>query len=198
MTKEEFNEKWDNYWYHYKWHTLGTIFIVFCLVFTIFEYFGRKPSDFDITYIGDYMNYEGLAADITENYSELIGDINGDGVFKAEINAIYTNENIAHDSNLEFWQRIDMDLINGESYIYLVDEHLLKSFMERGANGVIKTKDGYVPYIDVTENPYLKKYLPGDKKVFLCVRKYFEYDAGEKIKKVEEKSLEFLEKILEK
>ena len=61
MTKETFNEKWENYWYHYKWHTLIGIFVAICLIFTVSDYASRNSIDFKMTYIGDYMDYEGLA-----------------------------------------------------------------------------------------------------------------------------------------
>lgn len=197
MTKENFNEKWENYWYHYKWHTIGLIFVLICLAYTVFDFATRQSSDFDLTYIGDYMNYEGLSEALCQRYPDIIGDVNGDGKIKAEVNAIYTNKNIAHDSDLNFWQRIDIDLVNGDSYIYLVDEHLSESFMKRGANGVIKTKDGFVPYVDVSENKFLKEFLPKDKKVYMFVRKYFQDGTDERTRSLEERSLKLIEKILE-
>lgn len=198
MTKNEFNEKWENYWYHYKWHTLAGIFVAICLIFTISDFATRDKIDLDLTYIGDYMDYEGLSTALATEYDDVITDFNNDGKIKVEVNAIYPTGNIAQESDLNFWQRIDIDLINGESYIYLVDEHLLESFVERGANGVIKTKDGYLPYIDISENEFFKPYLSKDKKVYLCVRKYFSQQTDEKIKTVEEASLRLIEKILEK
>lgn len=197
MTKEEFREKWDNYWYHYKARTWICIFAIFLIVYTIFDFSTRQVSDFDITYIGDYMDYEGLATEITENYAELIGDINGDGKFKAEVNAVYTTEGLEPEKDMNFWQRIDVDLLNGESYIYLVDEDIFPKLQERGAVGVIKTKDGYTTHIDISENEKLKKFLPKDKKVFLCVREKLQGNTDEKIKATEEKSLLLIEKILE-
>ena len=181
MTKEEFNEKWENYWYHYKWHTLIALFVVFCIIFTVTDHLTRKANDFEITYIGDYIDYEGLAGAVTEKYGDIIGDINGDGIVKTEVNNIYTAKNIAYDSDINLWQRVDMDIINGQSYIYLVDEHLLSAFMERGANGVIKTKDGYEPYIEITDNEFFKPYLPKDKKVYLLVRQKFQGKIDESI-----------------
>lgn len=198
MTKEEFNEKWENYWYHYKWHTLIALFVAFCIIFTVTDHLTRKANDFEITYIGDYMDYEGLAGAVTEKYGDIIGDINGDGVVKTEVNNIYTAENIAYDSDINLWQRVDMDIINGQSYIYLVDEHLLSSFIGRGANGVIKTKDGYEPYIEITDNEFFKPYLPKDKKVYLLVRQKFQGKIDESIEKIEDASTLLLEKILEK
>ncbi|MBE7029327.1 MAG: hypothetical protein IKZ35_03430 [Clostridia bacterium] len=198
MTSNERREKWENYWYHYKWHTWLGIFAVFCVVFTIFEFTTHKKIDFNITYIGDYMNGEGLAKMLETEYSDVIGDINNDGLIRVEVNNIYTRENVEAKGDLQFWQRVDMDLVNAESYIYLVDEHILEQFISRGANGVIKTDKGYKPYIDVTENEILKPYLPKDKRVYLCVRKYFENNNDEMIKRVEEKSLELIEKIMVK
>lgn len=198
MTKEAFNEKWENYWYHYKWHTLIGIFVAICLIFTVSDYASRNSIDFKMTYIGDYMDYEGLAAAIEENYRDVITDKNDDGKLKVAINNIYTAENVAHDSDLNMWQRVDIDIVNGQSYIYLVDEHILETFVGRGANGVIKTKEGYKPYIDVSENEFLKPYLPKDKKVYLLVRQKFQGKIDKDIEKTEAESNLLIEKILEK
>ena len=46
MTKNEFNEKWDNYWYHYKWHTFIGIFVIICILVTINDFATRRNTDF--------------------------------------------------------------------------------------------------------------------------------------------------------
>ena len=198
MNSETSREKWENYWYHYKWHTLIGLFVVFCLVYTVFEFSATKSTDFRMTYIGDYMDTEGLEIAIEKDLKDVVGDFNKDGKTMADVVPIFTGKNIDYTSDLEFWQRFDMDIVNGESYIYLVDEQLLETFLARGVNGVIKTKDGYASYIEITDNEFFKPYLAKDKRVYLCVRKHFDHDVSDKVKFIEEKSLELIEKILEK
>lgn len=189
-----FREKWENYWYHYKWQTWLGIFLVFLVVFTIGDIKSKNVSDFYITYIGDYMDYEGLSAKISENYSEIIGDENNDGKITGTVKNIYTNPKVPYDRDLDFWNRIDIDIVNGESYIYLIDDYILDAFLKRGVNGVIKTNDGYSSYIDISEHEFFKEYLPKDRKVYLLVRKQFE-KPDEKVKKAEDKSIIILEEI---
>ena len=63
----------DNYWYHYKWHTVVAAFlIVVCLVCTI-QACSSKPSDITITYAGRVslagIDKESVAGAFSENLS---------------------------------------------------------------------------------------------------------------------------------
>lgn len=40
--------KWENYWYHYKWHTIGALFIVVVLAITIGQMVNRDDPDYTI------------------------------------------------------------------------------------------------------------------------------------------------------
>ena len=79
MTKKEFKLKWENYWYHYKWHTWVAIFVIVLIFYTVFEFTQTAKKDVTITYMGSYADYEGIALSIEENFHDVIEDVDKDG-----------------------------------------------------------------------------------------------------------------------
>lgn len=196
MTKEEFKKKWENYWYHHKFGTWVAIFLVACVIYTVVEISTRTPKDMVITYMGTYADYIGIAEEIQKNFNDDIKDINSDGKKHIAVTEILTANN-HFEGDMAFWQRADISFINGESYLYFVDEGIYHILKNRNCLGKIETKEGKVEFVDVTENELFNKYLYGDTKLYLCVRKNVGTNAKKEIKLMEENSRKVLEKILE-
>ncbi len=180
MDKAEFKRKWENYWYHYKSRTWVIIIAIALLGYTVFEVVSTNKSDITLTYIGKYADYAGIEREIETSFKDYIEDVDGDGKIKAYVTEILaTSEHFQGD--MMFWQRIDVSLVNGESYIYLVDEAVYNYLKERNSLTKINVNGEEKDYIDVTENKYFKKYIYNNEKLFLCVRKNFSDKPAEKV-----------------
>jgi len=196
MTKEEFKKKWENYWYHYKSRTWVIIFVIAALCYTVFEFVSTKVDDIVITYIGKYANYAGIAEEIETNFGDVLEDVSGNKTIKVSAANILATSN-AFEGDMVFWQRIDINFLNGQSYLYFVDEPIYKYLSGRNLLGKIKTAEGEVDFIDVTENEYFSKYVYNNEKLYLCVRGEFAETPDKKIVMLEENSKKVLKKILE-
>lgn len=180
MEKSEFKKKWENYWYHYKARTWVIVFVIALLGYTVFEVISTSKSDITLTYIGKFADYAGIESEIEESFKNDIEDIDKDGKIKAYVTEILaTSEHFEGD--MMFWQRIDVSLLNGESYIYLVDQTVYDYLKERNSLGKLVINGEEKDYIDVTENKYFKKYIFDDEKLFLCVRKEFSQTPSDKV-----------------
>ena len=49
----KFSEWLDNYWYHYKWHTIAVLFAIFVVVICTFQMCRRTVTDIQIMYAGN-------------------------------------------------------------------------------------------------------------------------------------------------
>ena len=49
-----FAEKLENFWYHYKWHTIVTLFVVFVIAVCAIQCAGNTKYDIQILYAGNY------------------------------------------------------------------------------------------------------------------------------------------------
>ena len=52
IKENKFLTWFDNFWYHYKWHTIVAIFLIVVLSICIFQMCSKKESDIIITYAG--------------------------------------------------------------------------------------------------------------------------------------------------
>ena len=50
--KSKFARWFDNYWYHYKWVTLGAIFLVIVIIVAVFQSVEKKKEDITLVYAG--------------------------------------------------------------------------------------------------------------------------------------------------
>lgn len=77
---------WDNYWYHYKWHTLIGAFIIILTIFIVSQQVNDPKQDTMIAYCGSY----GFLAEETEDLREALNrimpeDFDGNGEKYTEI-----------------------------------------------------------------------------------------------------------------
>ncbi len=54
QVKSKFSKWLDNYWYHYKWITIGAAFLIIVLIVGIFQATEKKKEDVTILYSGRY------------------------------------------------------------------------------------------------------------------------------------------------
>lgn len=123
-----FVQKLENYWYHYKWHTIiGAFFLAVAVVCTV-QCAQRSEADAMIMYAGNYK----VAEEYRENSLESImkEDYNGDGKKRADVfqliipitetqNGFELDDPIAQTNNTEF-QRLYTEVANGTSVIYIL------------------------------------------------------------------------------
>lgn len=78
-------EKRKNFWFHYKWHTIATIFTVAVLAILIAQCATKPKYDFEIVYF-TYTPVIDFQLESTSDYFEkFIPDINGDGEVKVNV-----------------------------------------------------------------------------------------------------------------
>lgn len=86
QTVKSFKEKLDNYWYHYKWHTLIVLF--FAVVFTVLivQMVSKPKFDIKVLYAGPAYIGDNESAAVTAALSQLLSsDYDGDGEKKVEL-----------------------------------------------------------------------------------------------------------------
>lgn len=127
-----FIQKLENFWYHYKWHTLLGIFGLVIGLICIVQCAGQKEPDAMLMYAGRFK----VPEEYRENSIETImkKDYNNDGeknadVFQIIIPIMETDgefeleDKVAITNNEEF-RRFYTELANGSSVIYLLHPYL--------------------------------------------------------------------------
>ncbi len=78
-------EKWQNYWYHFKWHTIGGIALIAVLAVMIVQCASRESYDFiTIVYTRSVIE-SGRMEKIEEYIEQYAEDIDGDGKVSVQV-----------------------------------------------------------------------------------------------------------------
>ena len=143
----KFSEWLDNFWYHYKWHTIAVIFVVFVVVICTFQTCSRTVTDIQIMYAGsedvslakgdaEFSEYEQLV-NAMRGY---VGDRDGDGSVNIDLLTLFlpSAEQIGKlESEMEDGYELNYTLINdnrktfdsniifGDYYICIISADLL-------------------------------------------------------------------------
>ena len=161
-------EKLDNFWYHYKWHTIAALLGVFFLTVLILQTCSRTPIDSYILYAGPHeikhTSNSGDMSAYTATVSALrrvTDDYDGDGSTNISllnlfvVNSEEAKELIADESGLEVnytlvaedTERLEQTLMFGEYYVCFLSERLFLE-NEKETDGALfaplspYTKDG--------------------------------------------------------
>lgn len=121
-------EWWPYFWMYYKWHTIGILFVVFAVAFTVAQCLSRPKYDVVMTYAGHHMFSDEQTAQIVNDMGEVIDDIDGDGMRNVDFQRLVFSDTPGseeYDSAMK--TKLDMEFYNECSYIFLPDEQTLKS-----------------------------------------------------------------------
>ncbi|MDO5398691.1 MAG: hypothetical protein Q4G33_12260 [bacterium] len=121
-------EWWPYFWMYYKWHTIGIVFVVLAVVFTVAQCLMRPKTDLSITYAGHHMFTDEQAAQISADMGGVIDDIDGDGHKNVDFQRYtFMDKPGTEESDYAMQTKLNMEFYNDRSYIFLPDEQLLKT-----------------------------------------------------------------------
>lgn len=150
--------KWlDNFWYHYKWHTIAISFILVVLLVCLVNCVNNsKTDDIIFTYAGpkefvtdpkEKVNIEAALGNVSKNVYGEDADIeillNSFLIYSEEQIKEIENDNFISETeklkvdtafNTKEAQRLDEYLQIGESYILMLDPSIYNNFIEENGN----------------------------------------------------------------
>lgn len=125
--------KLENFWYHYKWHTIISVFLVFVAVIGIWQYIDTPQYDYQIILYTSRSDTTALATALNKELCALGDDINGDGEVNVQIyNMSYGNM----DSNSNFRnsqaQALRGELMSDRCFLIITDEDRFEQLEQQG------------------------------------------------------------------
>lgn len=136
--ENRFTAWFENFWYHYKWRTIGALFLAFVLTVCITQCARKEKIDVVVMYAGPYL-YTGNEALVVKDELNAVmpTDFNGDG---EKITGLVTYQIMTEEQLLEYKKQVEggVDpsyfttqasncnnyLMTGECAILLIDESL--------------------------------------------------------------------------
>ena len=177
--KSPFSAWLENYWYHYKWHTIAVVFVIIVAVVCTMQMCNRTEIDINIMYAGndDISQLREDGADLSE-YEQLmkacmrfVPDRDGDGTRNVGLLNLFIpsderiaeileemgdkyeiNEALVRDNLATF----NTNVVYGEYYICIIGDHLLES--------KVTENEEDNPFVKITEYlPEGASYTYGDE-----------------------------------
>ncbi len=117
-------QRWENYWYHYKWHTVIALFLVFTLAVGITQCALRPRYDQNAVLYCDRVISDRASEALAEALSRRIADSDGDGTPRFEVyNVAYSSQSKVQQTDFANAQKI-MALVSSADYVlYIVDSY---------------------------------------------------------------------------
>lgn len=91
--RSPFLKKLDNFFYHYKWHTVAALFLAIVIIVCSLQTCSKESYDVEIMYAGPKnLNDKQTVLDIQNAFASFATDTNGDGKVVARLVAYWVDE----------------------------------------------------------------------------------------------------------
>ena len=128
--------KWlDNYWYHYKWHTIIVSFFVIIGTISMVQIFNRESYDAYVMYVGDATIPDTQYYDVVQSLKAVSSDYDGN----KEHNINFAKTLFISDPENEMASTVNSSAVQYLSnlvvqpyYIYLMDVEVYKLYKDSG------------------------------------------------------------------
>ena len=143
---------WEHYWTYYKWHTIITLFIVVCITSAVYQSVTKEKYDITLAYAGYNAFSEESIEEISDKLSPLCEDVDENGKKNLCFSNIrFFKDDADADYNMAAHTKLQISLASDETYIYILDEKLLVSFIGDDADS--SPFDPIENWYDGTVNP---------------------------------------------
>ncbi len=166
-----FLKKLDNYWYHYKWHTVAALVLVVAILVCTVQMCRKDPYDLEVVYGGPYdlLTNKQTRLDVTDGFSAIIDDENGDGERLVNFYSYWVDDSLfAEDADksgnigllvnnsMNNKEALRDELLAGDVMIFLLSPSMFWEYAER---------DAFVPITEIYPEiePYKSDICPKDE-----------------------------------
>ena len=183
VVKVDFKSKMSNFFYYHKVHIAVVIFAIICAGLTFRQCSSIEPADISIIYAcSETAGNE--TADFLEDAIEntgLVPDIDENGVVTASAFALYTPDHIKGGQDVQAYNKIFVEMIEGDNAIYLIDkrfiieetygalmpiDYLAEGILE---DELIRNENGQVIAIDVSDSAFFEGTKVPSKGIYIAL-----------------------------
>lgn len=109
--------KWENYWYHYKWHTLGAITAAIVLTVLIVQMVTKEKPDYELVVVTKNAVLQETLDHMEAALEQYGRDLNGDGQVDVRIQNIWLGES-QDQMAVANQQRFVLSISTGDAMFY--------------------------------------------------------------------------------
>ncbi len=125
--------KWENFWYHYKWHFWGGLFALVAVIILVSQALSVNRPDYSVMLVTDAA-YDDFHVTVLENKLAAYGeDIDGDGQVEVEIIHTFLGKNSSTSTNAQVMQT---HLWAGDVAFFIWEPHQYEQLMDSLKNSI--------------------------------------------------------------
>lgn len=199
-----FKKKWENYWYHYKWHTIAGIFALVLLFIFVKDFVTKERFDGTVmvatSHFVDDVRYEKLE----ETLEQYFTDIDGNGEVNLSIVPIFLEggqQGEPTDPQHAYAMQMKMvaEISTNPSMIFIFDDGFTNLFIEQGLLRDLSKDFPDNPLVDgktwdITQSEIAQETFISEYHAQVGSRFYVSMTTGEQVK---EKNAAQYEKMVE-
>ena len=185
----KFTGAWFEYvWTYYKWHIIGPLAVIICVVTTVYQCTHRPQYDAEVIYAGHVMFTDAQLEEIPLGLAQYVDDVNGDGEQTAFFQQItFSDQPGMEEMDYNMQMKLDLQFQRGETFLFMYDKLEADVMISRESaediylpvtewadtmpsEDKLYTKDG-VPYaVSLANNEKLKNIGINTDDVYLALR----------------------------
>lgn len=148
LQKMTFKEWFENYWYHYRPHTIAGIIAFILIVMTLVQCVMTVEPDVTIDLVtatavtDSEINFSGV-------FDDVMVDADGDGEKKFGIIPLYVPEDINSEQDMAMQQKMMLELAAGEAELFIYDKTNLDKYINHDAYAPLSDFIDISPYKDI-------------------------------------------------
>ncbi len=178
-----FKQKWSNYWYHYKWHTFGVLFVIILIAGFVMTASFKKEPDLYMVYMSNSIISEDNQEKIKSGFVKdgAVGDVDKDGEVLVYMEHIVSTFNVNDPVDEGTAAKMQTVLYGGQHHLMLVHRYALEDYEDIFEDIGDQVKDGDAVYENKTENfvsgisvegnKYLESYGINTKDLYIALRR---------------------------
>ena len=200
----------ENYWYHYKFHTIAGIFALVLLVVGVKSFTKRKEMDLSMVYFSDTTFSTETSDKFISSLKDLdiVEDLDADGEKYIHIEPVVHSFDIDAPLEQGSAEKLQTMLYAGDHTLMLVHKYALEDYAQFFEDISDKAKDKdktfqnpeekYISGISVEGNAFLEDMGINTKDLYVAMRRMREKEKGnEKTKKLFDQAYRVMDYILE-
>jgi hypothetical protein len=123
---------WDNFWYYHKWHVIIGAFLIFVVLFFVYDMTSKVNPDYEIGLITETTYPSEMVDALQTEVAKYGEDRNGDGKVIVSVNNYVMQDDASGgmvDPNVRMagYVKVTNDLSNGTSMIFITDDKCFRN-----------------------------------------------------------------------
>ncbi|MBQ4119399.1 MAG: hypothetical protein IJD45_03315 [Clostridia bacterium] len=196
VTPKTFREKLNNFWYHYKIHTILAGFLIAVLAVSVTQCATRPKYDFGVLYFAYETALDTQTQAIADYFEKFAEDINGDGEVNINVINCSVNDSNKDPSRFTMFSKIQAILASEETVsVYVVDQKAIQYFDDALDISIFTEKPTPLGDEFYKKTAIANYTLPKDLSVGLRAIKGTTFEESEKAMQAHKAGEKFIEKI---